>query len=214
MRDPAKPVVQRYPDIGRLPYDALITPDGRYYIAGLFGEDGLAMLDLWQPQEGVRRILDHYGKGEEKLPVYKMPHLEGWAMAGRLAFLPAVGHHEVLVVDSDDWKEVGRTAVHGQPVFVVAQPGGHQVWVNFAHPLNDTVQVIDTRSLQVIHTFKPGKGVLHLEFTPRGEAVWISVRDADVVQVYDTTSFALLAELPVEKPSGIFFTARSGRTGL
>jgi protein NirF len=44
--------------------------------------------------------------------------------------------------------------------------------------------------------------------------VWISVRDADVVQVYDTTSFALLAELPVEKPSGIFFTARSGRTGL
>jgi protein NirF len=214
MSKPDKPGVQRYPDIGRQPYDALITPDGRYYIAGLFGEDGLAMLDLWQPQEGVRRILDNYGKGEEKLPVYKMPHLEGWAMAGRRAFLPAVGHHEVLVVDSDNWKEAGRIAVHGQPVFVVAQPGGRYVWVNFAHPLNDTVQVIDTLSLQVVHTFKPGKGVLHMEFTPRGEAVWISVRDADVVQVYDTTSFALLADLPAEKPSGIFFTARAHRTGL
>jgi len=214
MLDPDKPQVQRFRDIGRLPYDALITPDGRYYIAGLFGEDGLAMLDLWQPQEGVRRILDNYGKGEEKLPVYKMPHLEGWAIAGRQAFLPAVGRHEVLVVDSDSWKEAGRIAVHGQPVFVVAQPDGRRVWVNFAHPLNDTVQVIDTRSLAVIHTFKPGKGVLHMEFTPRGEAVWISVRDADAVQVYDTTSFRQLAELPAEKPSGIFFTSRAHRTGL
>ena len=214
MNDPEKPEVQRFRDIGRLPYDALITPDGRYYIAGLFGEDGLAMLDLWQPQQGVRRILDNYGKGEEKLPVYKMPHLEGWAMAGRQVFLPAVGRHEVLVVDSDSWKEAGRIAVHGQPVFVVAQPGGRRVWVNFAHPLNDTVQVIDTLSLQVVHTFKPGKGVLHMEFSPRGEAVWISVRDADAVQVYDTTSFMQLAELPVEKPSGIFFTSRAHRTGL
>jgi protein NirF len=214
MRDSARPEVQRYRDIGRLPYDALITPDGRYYIAGLFGEDGLAMLDLWRPQKGVQRILDNYGKGEEPLPVYKMPHLEGWAMAGRLAFLPAVGHHEVLVVDSDNWKEVGRIAVHGQPVFVEAQPGGRQVWVNFAHPLNDTVQVIDTQSLQVIHTFKPGKAVLHMEFSPRGEVVWISVRDDDVVQVYDTTRFTRLAELPAEKPSGIFFTARAHRTGL
>ncbi|HYQ73254.1 MAG TPA: cytochrome D1 domain-containing protein, partial [Gammaproteobacteria bacterium] len=214
MHDPGKPLVQRYPGIGRLPYDALITPDGRYYIAGLFGEDGLALLDLWEPQAGVQRILDNYGRGEEKLPVYKMPHLEGWAMAGRRAFLPAVGRHEVLVVDSDSWKEAGRVAVHGQPVFVEAQPGGRQVWVNFAHPRNDTVQVIDTRTLQVIHTFRPGKGVLHMEFTPRGEAVWISVRDADAVQVYDTADFTLLAQLPVEKPSGIFFTARAGRTGL
>jgi protein NirF len=214
MSNPAKPVVERFPGIGRLPYDALITPDGRYYIAGLFGEDGLALLDLWNPQAGVQRILDHYGKGEEKLPVYKMPHLEGWAMAGQRAFLPAVGHHEVLVVDSDNWKEAGRIAVHGQPVFVVAQPGGRLVWVNFAHPLNDTVQVIDTLTLQVVHTFTPGKGVLHMEFSPRGETVWISVRDADVVQVYDTTSFTRLAELPVEKPSGIFFTSRAHRTGL
>ena len=124
MNDPERPEVERFPNIGRLPYDALITPDGRYYIAGLFGEDGLAMLDLWKPQQGVRRILDNYGKGEEQLPVFKMPHLEGWAVAGQQVFLPAVGHHEVLVVDSDDWKETGRIAVHGQPVFVVESGAG------------------------------------------------------------------------------------------
>jgi protein NirF len=214
LSDPAKPEVQVFRDIGRLPYDALITPDGRFYIAGLFGEDGLALLDLWQPQQGVQRILNGYGRGREKLPVYKMPHLEGWAIAGRYAFLPAVGQHEVLVVDRQSWKEVGRIAVHGQPVFVVAQPDGRQVWVNFAHPLNDTVQVIDTQTLKIVHSMQPGKGVLHMEFTPRGENVWLSVRDADEVQVYNTGSFEQLAKLAAEKPSGIFFTARAHRTGL
>ena len=174
----------------------------------------MSLVDLWEPQEGAQRILDGYGRGKEKLPVYKMPHLEGWAIAGRYAFLPAVGQHEVLVVDRDNWKEVGRIAVHGQPVFVVARPDGRQVWVNFAHPLNDTVEVIDTQSLQVVHSMRPGKGVLHMEFSPRGENVWLSVRDADQVQVYDTDSFRRVAQLDVEKPSGIFFTARAHRIGL
>ena len=50
--------------------------------------------------------------------------------------------------------------------------------------------------------------------TPRGEAVWVSVRDADEVQVYETEGFKRLAELPAEKPSGIFFASRAFRTGL
>jgi protein NirF len=214
LSNPAAPLVTTYPGIGRLPYDALITPDGRYYIAGLFGEDGLALIDLWHTGEGVQRILDDYGRGEEKLPVYKMPHLEGWAIAGRHAFIPAVGRHEVLVVDRHSWKQVARIPVHGQPVFVVARPDGRQVWVNFAHPLNDTVQVIDTEQMKVVHAMQPGKGVLHMEFAPRGEHVWLSVRDLDQVQVYDTQSFQRIARLEVEKPSGIFFTARAHRTGL
>ncbi|MEW8401130.1 MAG: cytochrome D1 domain-containing protein [Candidatus Thiodiazotropha sp.] len=214
MSDPAKPAVRKFRDIGRQPYDALITPDGRYYITGLYGEDGLALLDLWNPDEGVRRILAEYGKGEQRLPVYKMPHLEGWALAGKRLFIPAVGRHQVLVVDTDDWREVGRLDVHGQPVFVMARPDGRQVWVNFAFPNNDTLQVIDTQSLAPVATLKPGKGVLHMEFEPRGEEVWVSVRDIDRLQVYDTDSFARLVEWPVLKPSGIFLTARAHQIGL
>jgi protein NirF len=183
-------------------------------LAGLFGEDGLALLDLWHPERGVRRVLDGYGRGEEKLPVYKMPHLRGWALAGRYAYLPAVGRHEVLVVDTTTWTEAGRIRVAGQPVFVMARPDGRQVWVNFALPDNDTVQVIDTESRAVMTTLKPGKAVLHLEFTPRGEAVWISARDDDRVIVYDTASFVPLAEIQADKPSGIFLTARAFRIGL
>ncbi|MGD8842755.1 MAG: cytochrome D1 domain-containing protein, partial [Gammaproteobacteria bacterium] len=208
------PVITKFDGIGRNPYDALISPDGRYYIAGLFGEDGLTLLDLWHTDAGVRRVLPDYGKGEQKLPVYKMPHLEGWAIAGRRAFVPAVGRHEVLVIDTDTWKLAGRIPVHGQPVFVMARPDGRQVWVNFAVPDNDTVQVIDSESLALVKTLTPGKGVLHMEFEPRGEEVWISVRDRDQVQVYDTESFEKRATLPARKPSGIFSTARAYRIGL
>jgi protein NirF len=214
MHDPATPVITKYRKVGRDPYDALITPDGRYYVAGLFGEDGLALLDLWRPEAGVRRILDGYGRGEAPLPVYKMPHLEGVALAGRYAFLPAVGRHELLVVDmQQDWREVGRIPVHGQAVFAVARPDGRQIWVNFAHPHNDTVQVIDAATLKVVNDIRPGPAVLHLEFTPRGEQIWISVRDADRIDIYDTHSFVRLGSLPADKPSGIFMAARAHRIG-
>jgi protein NirF len=209
-----EPAVTKLGDAGSLPYDALITGDGRHYIAGLFGEDGLAHVDLWAEQPRVERILDGYGRGEEALPVYKMPHLEGWALASGQFILPQIGHHELLAVDALTFKESGRVAVHGQPVFAIARPDGRQVWVNFAHPLNDTIQVLDIPTLKIIHEFKPGPAVLHLEFTPRGNEVWVSVRDADRVDIYDTRTFEKVGELAVEKPSGIFFTARANRIGL
>ena len=206
--------MRRFAAVGRQPYDALVTPEGRFYIAGLFGEDGLALLDLWDLDAGVRRILDGYGRGEQALPVYKMPHLEGWAMAADFAFLPAVGRHEVLVVDRREWREVGRIAVHGQPVFVMARPDERQVWVNFAHPRNDTVQVIDVTTQTVTAELKPGRAVMHMEFTPRGEQVWVSARDDDTVKVYDTRTLRQIAAVDALKPSGIFFTARAHRIGL
>jgi protein NirF len=208
------PEITKIEGMGTNPYDALVTGDGRTYITGLFGDDHLTALDLWQETPEPMPILPGYAEGREGLPVYKMPHLEGWALAGSEFVLPAVGQHEVLWVDARDLTETGRTQTHGQPVFAMARPDGRHVWVNFAHPLNDTIQVIDTVTKQVIHEFKPGPGVLHMEFTPRGREVWLSVRDAGKVMIYDTQTFEKLREIDAESPSGIFFTARAHRTGL
>ncbi|MEZ7809047.1 cytochrome D1 domain-containing protein [Alcaligenes phenolicus] len=213
LSDPSRPTTRRFA-AGRQPYDAMVTPDGRYYIAGLFGEDALAMLDLWNPENGVQKILQGYGRGETALPVYKMPHLRGWSLAGQDLFLPAIGRHEVLVASTVNWQEKTRIPVHGQPVFVMAQPDGRQVWVNFAFPDNDKVQVIDVATLEVVQTLDVGKAVLHMEFTPRGEAVWISARDDNKVSVYDTHNFKRLDSLDIQYPSGVFFTHRSGRIGF
>lgn len=213
--DPRRPAVRRYQKIGDLPYDAFVTPEGRTYVAGLFGEDGMAMLDLWHPDAGVKRIDAGFvqsGEGE-RLPVYKMPHFEGVAFAGGKVFVPAVGRHEVLVVDGTTWKLRGRIPVAGQPVFTVARPDGREIWVNFALPDNGKVQVIDVDAMKVATTLEPGPAVLHMEFTPRGEEVWMSLRDADAVVVYDTAKKSEIARLPMRAPSGIFFTSRAWRIG-
>lgn len=209
-----KAQITKLKDIGLQPYDALVSGDGRFYIAGLFGEDGMALVDLWAKKPVVKRILDGYGRGEKALPVYKMPHLEGWAKTSNAFYLPAVGHHQVLIVDGKTFKQSGSIKAHGQPVFVMARPDGRQIWVNFAHPLNDTIQVIDVPSNKIIHELKPGKAILHMEFTPRGEQVWISVRDENRVDIYDTRTLKKIKSIPATAPSGIFFTWRAGRIGL
>jgi len=55
---------------------------------------------------------------------------------------------------------------------------------------------------------------LHMEFEPRGEEVWMSVRDLDQVHIYNTENIEPISILTASKPSGIFFTARAHRTGL
>ena len=211
--DPTNPQTQRFAG-GNQPYDALVTPDGRHYIAGLFGEDGLARLDLWNPELGSRKILSGYGKGQEPLPVYKMPHLRGWSVAGGRAYLPAIGRHEVLVVDTDTWQEVGRIPVRSQPVFAMARPDGREIWVNFAFPDNGWVQVIDTVSGKVTHTLQPGRGILHMEFLSKGYEVWMSARDDNKVVIYDTATKQQVGGFESASPSGIFFTTRAARTGF
>ncbi len=211
--DPKAPKTERYP-AGSQPYDGLVTPDGRHFLAGLFGEDGIALLDLWQPEKGARKILENYGRGEQKLPVFKMPHLRGWSVAQGKAYLPAIGRHEILVVDVATWKEVGRIPVRGQPVFVMARPDGRQIWVNFAFPDYGMVDVVDTLAGKVVKQLAPGKGILHMEFTPRGENVWLSARDDNKVVIYDTASFAQVGEIAADNPSGIFFTTRAARIGF
>lgn len=209
-----QPTLVKLKNIGLQPYDGLISRNGRFYITGLFGEDGMVLVDLWKEILAAKRILNGYGKGKKKLPVYKMPHLEGWAQAGNNFYLPAVGHHQVLTVDTSTFKRAGAIDVYGQPIFVMARPDGRQIWVNFAHPRNDTLQVIDVLSGKIIKQLNPGKAVLHMEFTPRGEQIWVSVRDENRIDIYDTQTFKKIKSLPASSPSGIFFTSRAGQIGL
>lgn len=206
--------VTKLGDVGANPFDAVLTDDAHTFLIGLFGEKGVTAIDLWDESPAPVRFLKDYGKTEDDLPVYKMPHLQGWAFTEGQYVLPAVGQHELLWVDRQTLEEVARTPVHGQPVFIIAQPGSPYVWVNFATPLNDTVQVVDSRTHEVVKTLKPGAAVLHMEFAPRGAEVWISARDDNRVMIYDTRSLGLVGEIAAESPSGIFFTARAHRIGL
>jgi protein NirF len=96
----------------------------------------------------------------------------------------------------------------------MARPDARQVWVNFAFPDNNQLQIIDVKDLSLTKTLVPGKAVLHMEFTPRGEQVWVAVRDGDQLVVYDTNTLQEITRLPANKPSGIFFSSRAHKIGL
>ena len=210
----AEPKITDIGNAGKNPFDAVLTDDAHTYLVGLFGEKGVTAFDLWSDAPKPVHFLQDYGKDGEDMPVYKMPHLQSWAFAEGQYALPAVGRHEVLWVDRDDLTQTATTEVAGQPVFIIEQPASPYVWVNFALPDNDKVQVIDSRSHEVVATLTPGKAILHMEFAPRGAEVWLSARDDNKVLIYDTRSREKLAEIPAEAPSGIFFTARAHKTGL
>ena len=210
----AKPVVTMIGNAGKNPFDAVLTDDAHTFLVGLFGEKGVTAFDLWSPDTAPQKFLTDYGKTGEDMPVYKMPHLQSWAFTEGQYALPAVGRHEILWVDRESQTQTATTPVHGQPVFIIAQPASPYVWVNFATPLNDVVQVVDSRSHEVVATLTPGKAILHMEFAPRGAEVWISSRDDNKVVIYDTKTREKVGEIAAESPSGIFFTARAHQTGL
>ncbi|MEE9614532.1 MAG: cytochrome D1 domain-containing protein [Thermodesulfobacteriota bacterium] len=224
MKQPDFPVIKKFTDIGDTPYDQLITPDGRFYLVGFVKSDWVGILDLWKLDE-IKKIdmserregLKKYSGGK-KVPVYHIPHLESWAVSGNLTLIPAFAEKRVVVYDTRDWSMVKSIPIAGTGLFVVARPGGREVWVdNVEAPGSEAerlVQIIDVETLEVKKTIDVGKGAIDPQFTPRGEAVYISVMGEDRVAVYDTDTYELIKNIPAKKPSGLFGTDRASKFGL
>jgi protein NirF len=207
------PVVRKFWDVGVEPYDALITPDGRYYLVGFLRSPWMGLLDLWHP-ERVHRILAEPGEGPDEVPLWKVPHLKGWALAGDLAFLPALRRRALLVYDTRTWTRRATIPLRGTALYAVARPDRRQVWVDLVGDHGDLIEVVDVERLEVVRTLAPGPGATHPQFTPKGEAAYVSLMDADRVLVYDTSTFAVVREFPARRPSGIFFADRAYRFGM
>lgn len=210
--EPGFPVIKKFWDAGRTPYDALITPDGRYYLVGFLDSNWMGLLDTWHLRE-VRRILSQQGTNGE-VPLWKIPHLKGWALAGDLAFLPALKREVALVYRTSDWNLVKAIPIHGTALYTVARPDRRQVWVDLVGKNGDLIDVINAESLEVIKTLTPGPGATHPQFTPKGEAAYVSLMDGGKVVVYDTATFKVIKEFPAERPSGIFSTDRAHKFGM
>ncbi len=206
------PVIRKFTDVGKTPYDALISPDGRYYLAGFLDSNWMGLLDTWK-LERVAPILAEQGKGPE-VPLWKIPHLKGWALTGRLAFLPALKREVALVYSALDWTPLTPIPISGTALYTVVRPDGRQVWVDIIGKNGDLIDVIDVDSMKVVKTLNPGPGATHPQFTPKGEAAYVSLMDGGKVVVYDTATFKVLKEFPADHPSGIFFTNRAHKFGM
>lgn len=208
------PVIAKFRDIGRMPYDALLTQGGRYYAAGLYLSNHLAILDTWT-LDGVKEIsLKDPQQTSAKKAVRKVPHLEGWALAGNLLFSPVVGEERLAVCEFGTWKPVGSVELAGTPMFAMASPDGRYVWINFSGTNHRFVQVIDTLALEVVKTLEIGDRVIHMGFSPKGQHIYISSYKENRVVVLDTKTFKKIKEISLRTPSGIFSTVRAHILGL
>lgn len=208
------PVIKKFWNVGRMPYDALLTPDGRYYIAGLYHSDHLARLDTWTLDKVDEISLQEPLEKNPKVAVTKVPHLGGWAIANNLLFAPVVGEERLALYEVGTWKFLKSIDLAGTPMFAMASPDGRHVWVNFSGANHRFLQVIDALTLEVVKTLEIGDRVFHMAFTPKGKNIYVSCYKENKVVVLDTKTFQKIGEISVLSPSGIFSTVRAHILGL
>ncbi len=214
-RTPDFPILHQWKEVGNYPYDALMTADGRYYITGFLKSNWVVRLDLWQLEEGPAKVstIDP-NLHLPKVPMYKVPHLSGWGIADGKAFTPMISEERLMAYDLKSWSPLQSVPTYGTVVFAVPRPDQREIWLSFAGPKNDTLQIIDVATQSSVKMLKLGKSISHIQFTPRGEAAYVSVRAKDKVVVLDAYTHQQITELSVQGPSGIFFTNRAHVIGL
>lgn len=139
-----------------------------------------------------------------------MPHLASgitFVRDGRpLLATPVLNEALVVVVDMTTWQPIKRIATGGAGFFMRGHEATPFAWIdNSLGPARDQIQIIDTRTLEVVRTLKPepGRTASHVEFSRDGRFALVSIAEADgALIVYDTATFAPVKRIPMQKPSG------------
>lgn len=210
------PVEHRIPVTRDEPYDAMITPDGRYYVVGHIGSDQVSVIDLSWPQNGAKSVLlrDAGELYDRKTPV-KLPHLAAWAVARDKVFVPLVGEARLAILDRWTWQYRGSVPLRGHPVYAIRSPHEREIWVSFSGEANDRyVQVVDVETLAIKDTIDVGGRIYHMDFTPRGSHVLVSANKDNKLVLVNGTTHAVEDVEDLQSPSGIFGPWRAFTIGL
>ena len=189
---------KEFKDVGELPFDAMIKDEK--YIVGFFTSKFFGVLDLKKMEYNkIDIFLD-----ENRQMVLKVPHFGFWSISGDKVFVPAVGDNKVLVYDND-FKFVKNIQTQGLPVFTSLSPDKKYLAVTYSGKDFPTIQIIDTTTLEIIHTFNFDGKVLHVRWSETSPQLYVSVNDTNKIAVIHTKEWFLNREIfNVKKPSGIF----------
>lgn len=211
---PDFPIEHRIPAPQAMPYDAMITPDGRHYLVGHLDSPRVSVLDLTRPEAGVRVVSFDDPSFERAAPV-KLPHMASWAVAGDRVFVPLVGEKRLAVLDRATLAFRRSLPLRGHPVYAVRSPTEREVWVSFSGEEDDAfVQVIDVESLAVVDTIRLGPRIYHMDFTPRGSHVLVTANRANKLFLVNAATRKVEDVEEVASPSGVFGVWRAFRIGL
>ncbi len=112
----------------------------------------------------------------------------------------------VSVIDMTTWATVKRIPTLGPGFFMRGHENTPYAWVDVSMGKEkDAMQIIDTRTLEVVRTIRPAPGRLtrHVEFTRDGRRALVSLSEKDgAVMVLDAATFAEVKRLPMSAPIG------------
>jgi protein NirF len=199
-----------------MPYDAMITPDGRFYVVGHLESDTVSVLDLTASDAGARAVsLRDPSRSYARGTPVKLPHLASWAVAGPWIFVPLVGEDRLAVLDRRTFAFHSSILLRGHPVYAVRSPTEREVWVSFSGEQDDAfVQVIDVERLTVVDTIELAERIYHMDFTPRGSHVLVSANGANQLLLVNAATREIEDTETIDSPSGIFGPWRAFRIGL
>ncbi len=191
-------VFKEFKDVGELPFDAMIKDEK--YIAGFFTSKHFGVVDLnTMEYKKVKIFLD-----ENRKMVLKVPHFGFWSIGGDKVFVPAVGDNKVLVYDNN-FEFVKNIKTKGLPVFTSLSPKKDYLAVTYSGKDFPIIEIIDTKTLEIIKSFTFNGKVLHVRWSNEAEHLYVAVNDANKVAIINTKDWFVQKEIPnVKKPSGIF----------
>lgn len=184
-------------NVGKMPFDAMIKE--RTYIVGFFLSKAFGVIDLDKMEYSQIKIKDAGDK-----PVLKVPHFGFWSLSDDRTFIPAVGNNKVMVYDAN-FNFIKNIDMQGLPVFTSLSPDKKYLAVTFSGKDFPTIQIVDTKTLEIVKTFTFKGKVLHLRWSNLQDLLYVSVNDANLVSVIDTVKWSVVNRIEgVKKPSGIF----------
>lgn len=183
--------------VGKMPFDAMIKE--HTYIVGFFLTKAFGVIDLDKMEFSEIKVT-----AKDNKPVLKVPHFGFWSLSEAKTFIPAVGDNAVMVYDNS-FKFIKNVEMQGLPVFTSLSPDKKYLAVTFSGKDFPTIQILDTKTLKIIKTFTFKGKVLHVRWSKEYPQLYVSVNDANQINVIDTREWFLEREIfQVKAPSGIF----------
>ncbi|MBU1667161.1 nitrite reductase [bacterium] len=184
-------------NVGEMPFDAMIEEN--IYIVGFFLTKAFGVIDLDKMEFSEIKVT-----ATDNKPVLKVPHFGFWSLSKDRTFIPAVGDNKVMVYDKA-FKFIKNIETQGLPVFTSLSPDEKYLAVTYSGKDFPTIQIIDTKTLKIVHTFNFTGKVLHVRWSNVDDYLYVSVNDSNQVNVINTKEWFLEREIfQLKAPSGIF----------
>jgi YVTN family beta-propeller protein len=165
------------------PYDAAITPDGRYAYVTLRASHRVAVIELGTMQEVTTIAVGLEPRGVAITP------------DGMRAYVTEASSNSVSVIDVINNIVVGAIPVGLMPWGIAITPNGDRVYV--VNRTSSTVSAIDVATQTVIDVMSVDQEPVEIAIAPDGLTAYVTSTIADTVVPIDLATHTVLPWIPV-----------------